>query len=438
MQVKRIFAALAAAVLVLSAYVPVAAASKENVMADATYVGNFNISSFNKDWRGKPANPTKLIDGKYGVGPSNTDDNMNGKMKDKYAYHTADGVEDYHGTYLWGITFELDRAYMIDGVSVMTADLSTCDIGNTYPIQWVQRSFHILVSDTGEAGSWQIAHKAQDLHTEYENGEYKYVKPSNSRPMGYFVYTAEFEPVYAKYVMYAATDLSSDAISQSNWINMTELEIYGEETTEREPPATEPPATEPPATEPPVTEPPATEPPVTEPPATEPPATEPPATEPPVTEPPATEPPATEPPVTEPPATEPPATEPPATEPPVTEPPATEPPVTEPPATEPPATEPPATEPPATEPPVTEPPATEPPATEPPVTEPPATEPPVTEPPATEPPVTEPPATEPLATEPPATEPPIEDSFLPIIVAIAAVVVVALAVVAAVLKKRKR
>ena len=71
MQVKRIFAALAAAVLVLTAYVPVAAASKENVMADATYVGNFNILSFNKDWRGKPANPTKLIDGKYGVGPSN-------------------------------------------------------------------------------------------------------------------------------------------------------------------------------------------------------------------------------------------------------------------------------------------------------------------------------------------------------------------------------
>ena len=58
MQVKRIFAALAAAVLVLSACVPVAAARRENVMADATYVGNFNISSFNKDWRGKPANPT--------------------------------------------------------------------------------------------------------------------------------------------------------------------------------------------------------------------------------------------------------------------------------------------------------------------------------------------------------------------------------------------
>ena len=361
MQVKRIFAAFAAALLVLSAYVPVAAASKKNVMADATHVSDFNLSkSFNKDENGRPAGPAKLIDGKYGVGPANTGDNMNAKLVDKYAYHTADGVEDYHGTYLWGITFALDRAYMIDGVSVMTSDLSTCGIGSTYPIQWVQRSFHILVSATGEAGSWQIAYKAEDLHTEYENGEYKYVKASNAHPMGYFVYTAEFEPVYAKYIMYAATDLSSDALKQTEWVNMTELEIYGVETAEITPPATEPPATEPPATEPPVTEPPATEPPVTEPPVTEPLATEPPVTEPPVTEPP----------VTEPPATEPPATEPPVTEPPVTEPPVTEPPVTEPPVTEPPVTEPPVTEPPATEPPVTEPPVTEPPATEPPVTEP--------------------------------------------------------------------
>ena len=369
MHAKRFLAALAAVALIGAVPLPAVAASKKNIMRAATYVGNFNILSFNKDWKGKPANPTKLIDGKYGVGPSNTDDNMNGKLKDVYAYHTADGVEDSHGTYLWGITFELDRAYMIDGVRLITADLTTCGIGQTYPIQWVQRSFHILVSDTGEAGSWEIAFQAQDLHTEYENGEYEYVKPSNSRPMGYFVYTAEFEPIYAKYVMYAATDLSSDAIDQSNWINVTELEIYGEKTTEREPPVTEPPVTEPPVTEPPVTEPPVTEPPVTEPPVTEPPVTEPPVTEPPVTEPPVTEPPVTEPPVTEPPVTEPPVTEPPVTEPPVTEPPVTEPPVTEPPVTEPPVTEPPVTEPPVTEPPVTESPVTEPPVTEPPVTD---------------------------------------------------------------------
>ena len=45
MQVKRIFAAFAAALLVLSAYVPVAAASKKNVMADAAYVGDFNLNT---------------------------------------------------------------------------------------------------------------------------------------------------------------------------------------------------------------------------------------------------------------------------------------------------------------------------------------------------------------------------------------------------------
>ena len=407
MQAKRIFAALAAVVLVLSAYVPAAAASKQNVMADAAYVGDFNLNTnnFKKAEDGSLSDPTKLIDGKYGVGPSNTGDNMNVKLKDKYAYHTADGVEDYHGVYLWGVIFELDHAYMVDGVSVMTSDLTTCDIGNTYPIQWVQRSFHILVSATGEAGSWQVAHKAEELHTEYENGEYKYVKASNAHPMGYFVYTAEFEPVYAKYIMYAATDLASDALKQTEWVNMTELEVYGVETAEITPPATEPPVTEPPATEPPVTEPPVTEPPATEPPVTEPPATEPPVTEPPVTEPPATEPPVTEPPVTEPPVTEPPATEPSATEPPVTEPP-------------------------VTEPPVTEPPVTEPPVTEPPVTEPPVTEPPVTEPPVTEPPVTEPPATEPVPGENGAPT-----LVIAAIVAAAAVVVVA--IIVAILKKKK-
>ena len=92
-------------------------------------MGNFNILSYSKDQDGKSAEPTKLIDGKYGVGPSNTDDNMNGRLKDAYDYHTADGVEDYHGDYLWGITFELDRAYMIDGVSIMTLDLTDCGIG---------------------------------------------------------------------------------------------------------------------------------------------------------------------------------------------------------------------------------------------------------------------------------------------------------------------
>lgn len=129
MRAKKCLAVLAAAMLVWSSYVPVAAAKKDNVMRDAAYVGNFNILSFNKDQDGKPADPTKLIDGKYGVGPSNTDDNMNGRLKDAYAYHTADGVEDYHGDYLWGITFELNRAYMIDGVSIMTLDLTDCGIG---------------------------------------------------------------------------------------------------------------------------------------------------------------------------------------------------------------------------------------------------------------------------------------------------------------------
>ena len=108
MRSKRILAVLAAALLALSSYVPVAAAKKDNVMADATYVSDFNLSkSFNKDENGKPAGPAKLIDGKYGVGPANTGDNMNAKLEDKYAYHTADGVEDYHGTYLWGYIITL-------------------------------------------------------------------------------------------------------------------------------------------------------------------------------------------------------------------------------------------------------------------------------------------------------------------------------------------
>ncbi len=229
MKKMRIIAVVLLALAVLAIAMPASAAEKVNVMTTARFIDSVNVSpdKYSNSVYGGVSDPTKMIDGRYGVGPTNKDEGFNTRTIDKWMYHDADGKQDVNGNYLWLVTFQLDQEYTIDSLSLMTLDLSTCGIGSTNPVQWLQMGLAILVSDTGEAGSWEVAYEAYDLHTEDAPGAYTYVAPCDAYPMGYYQYTATFTPVKAKYIRYGCLDYTSYEIDQSHWINISELEIYG-------------------------------------------------------------------------------------------------------------------------------------------------------------------------------------------------------------------
>ena len=229
MNAKKLLAVALVALLAVASFAPAFAAEKVNVMKTATWVANANLddTKYNENEDGTKSDPTKLIDGIYGVGPANKQDTLNTRVIDQWVYYNENDEEDEAGLYMWTVTFELDKVYTIDSTSVIVMDLTTCGIGASHPIQWVQRGFHLLVSETGEAGSWKVALEAEDLHPEDDLGEYEYVEPSDEYPTGYYIYKAEFDAVNAKFVKYASTCPTTDLLSTGNWINFSEWEVYG-------------------------------------------------------------------------------------------------------------------------------------------------------------------------------------------------------------------
>ncbi len=214
---------------VIAPSIPAYAASEPiNVMlgADCIRTVNVDTNKYSASQYGGVSDPSKMTDELYGVGPTNKDEGFNARTIDKWIFYDADGNEDlYNGEYLWSVTFDLNGKYTIDTLSLMTMDL-TPFIGDTDPVQWLQRGFDILVSDTGLAGSWRIAHRAEDLHTEDDPGEYTYHAPTDDFPMGYYQYDATFDAVEARYIQFGCTDYTSYTMEQSHWINISELEIY--------------------------------------------------------------------------------------------------------------------------------------------------------------------------------------------------------------------
>ena len=231
MNAKKLLAVALVALLAVACFAPAFAAEKVNVMKTATWCADANLDeTMYKDTGlgdGSVSDPNRLIDGVYGVGPTNKQDTLNVRVIDQWLYFNENDEEADDGIYLWSVTFELDKVYTIDSTAVMVMDLTTCGIGSSHPIQWVQRGFHILVSETGEAGSWKVALEAEDLHPEDGPGEYEYVEPCDEYPTGYYIYKADFAAVNAKYVKYAATCPTTDLLSTGNWINFSEWEVYG-------------------------------------------------------------------------------------------------------------------------------------------------------------------------------------------------------------------
>ena len=230
MNAKKLLAVALVALLAVASFAPAFAAEKVNVIPGATFVAhaNLNEDSMGTDADGNPSDWGKLQDGLYAtVAASNKQDCFNTRVIDQWLYYNENDEEADDGLYLWTLTFELDKVYTIDSTSVIVMDLTQCGIGSSHPIQWVQRGFHILVSETGEAGSWKVALEAEDLHPEDDLGEFEYVEPTDEQPAGYYIYKAEFDAVNAKFVKYAATCTTTDLLSTGNWINFSEWEVYG-------------------------------------------------------------------------------------------------------------------------------------------------------------------------------------------------------------------
>ena len=284
---KKILSICLIVCFMLSFAMPVMAADGENlaVGAEVTLIG---FLADREDTKGV------LVNGLYATDDSNWDheNNWNGKHAAFANRYNADGdmttLDSYkEPPYAEGypyyslIILELKEAADVNTFRMVATD-PDYGIGD-----WRAQEFDILVSATGEAGTWKVAHEARDTRND---DSWVYVEDGDDLVYPYWVYEADLGAnTGIKYVALGVTMLCNhDNLTYGQYLNLLELEVYGAKgaaPAETEPAATEPAATESAATEPAETEPAATEPAATEPAATEPAATEPAATEPAATEP---------------------------------------------------------------------------------------------------------------------------------------------------------
>ena len=281
---RKILALCLTVLMMLSIVAPVMAADETNVALGATVT----VTGYLPEYAEKA---DILTDGDYNTDVAWNAGNWGGKHQAFATRYNADGettelasykeppyTEGY--PYYSLITLELKSAADLSKYRVVMAD-PDFGIGDYLIQEW-----DILVSSTGEAGSWKVAHEARQT----KENELWFYDESEDVMYPYWVFEADLSG--AENVKYVALGLcllcNHTDLGKGQYVNMLELEVYG--TAAGNAPATEAPATEAPATEAPATEAPATEAPATEAPATEPAATEAPATEAPATEPAATEP----------------------------------------------------------------------------------------------------------------------------------------------------
>jgi len=190
----------------------------KNIMTSASFVECVNVDNWSD------SEPAHMIDGVWAVGPTHHDDGFNGRVYlDQRC--DADNQLSENGEYLWTVTFELDKLRRVGSFRLINMDLEEF-IGNYPTVQWLQRSFDILVSETGEPGSWTVAYSGRKLHNEYSLGSYVYHEATDSK-LAYYDLVANFDGWHtARYIKFASRELTSDILSYSNWINISELEVY--------------------------------------------------------------------------------------------------------------------------------------------------------------------------------------------------------------------
>ncbi len=231
MKIRRILAAALVAVMVIACAAPVFAADgKTNMMKDASFVEAINIIDNGDD------NFEGVVDGGIAVGPTHMQESLNGKISNINKRFDVDGVEipeekvnldeKVDGQYIWELTYELLNKATIDSFTFYFIDLVVGNVNNTVP--WLLHDFDLYVSDTGAAGSWKLAYRAEELHDGFIDSDYYEFVEAHDDRLDYWIYSDKFEKaVDAKFVKLAVPTLTNETLSTKNWVNLNEIELYG-------------------------------------------------------------------------------------------------------------------------------------------------------------------------------------------------------------------
>ena len=286
MNAKKILAVALVALLAVASFAPAFAADKENVMLNAEYYDSVNITPDKGDY-------FEISDEMIAAGPNHIVGGVNWRItKDAvYNLYDIDGYDDEEGAYIGFVTYELDKLYTIDSSKLYVIDMAPLGVGVDNTIDWLPMAFDILVSTTGEDGSWTVAWSGKDLHGEGDDaGVWQHAEDGDESLAHYYLDITFDKAVEAKYIRWAPTAFNNTGdptVVGARYFNISEWQVFTAaagavetEPVETEPVETEPVETEPVETEPVETEPVETEPVVTEPVETEPVETEPVETEP--------------------------------------------------------------------------------------------------------------------------------------------------------------
>ena len=283
MNAKKILAVALVALMAVASFAPAFAADKENVMLTAEYYEAINITPDKGDY-------IEVYDEMICVGPNHIVGGVNWRITKDAVYnrYDIDGYDFEEGAYIGMVTYEFDKAYTVDSFKAYVIDMAPLNIGVENTIDWLPMGFDLLVSTTGEDGTWKVAYSGKNLHGVMDDaGEWQYGE-ENDESLGHYYLESSFSPVEAKFIRFALTSFNNEGdptASPARYFNLSELQVFGvaaagaTETEATEPTETEPTETEPTETEPTETEPTETEPTETEPTETEPTETEPTETE---------------------------------------------------------------------------------------------------------------------------------------------------------------
>lgn len=252
---KKILSIFLIASLMMSFAMPKTAAEYENIAegATVTLLGFHPAAADTAD---------RIVDGVYGTDEANwsCSGNWNAKHAAFANRYNADGemitlasykeppyAEGY--PYYSLIILELKTAADAKAFRMIATDP---DMGaGKFRLQ----EFDILVSTTGEAGTWKVAHEARETRS---NGSWVYVDEGEDLVYPYWVYEADLgSNANTGFVALGITMLCNhDDLSIGQYVNLLELEVLSAatEVPETESPETEPAETEPTETETPVTD----------------------------------------------------------------------------------------------------------------------------------------------------------------------------------------
>ena len=265
---KKILAFALVALLAVASIAPAFAADKENVMLTAEFYDAINITPDKGDY-------VELFDEMIAVGPNHIVGGCNLRitMDGVVNRFDVDGYDDEEGAYLGFVAYELDKVYTVDSFKMYVIDMAPLGVGVDNTIDWLPMGFDLLVSTTGEDGSWKVVYSGKDLHGEGDDaGVWQYGEENDESLAHYYLDFAFTEATDAKFIRWAPTSVNNSGDPTSapaRYFNISELQVFGvvspNQPAETDPIETEPVETEPVETEAPATEAGATETPETEP-----------------------------------------------------------------------------------------------------------------------------------------------------------------------------